>query len=333
MAQPDIAEFVDPSPAMLSTQWKSVLDRNVLPGQRQVDFVPCEIVLCLCASLVLNHRDFSSENRAKTAGRPIPEFHSLFQRRRRSFFAKMANLDGSLPNAGMRDIEVAARLLSDSLMLQDVYLRIMRSARLHGIDEIVLPDFLGLEGGESLVLSGQEELVLSDVEFSLEGALQKWRDHPKGKDIPAEMTERLLIGAVRVGQHRFAEDVLTNHGRRCVFCGLSGSIGGRERPRLLTASHIKPWKDSDNKERLDHRNGFTACPTHDVAFDTGLITVDEDLGLHYAPGVEAEFEHERPLRLALGRPPLGDRLILPDRAARPDVACLNWHRDKVFVAI
>ena len=45
-------------------------------------------------------------------------------------------------------------------------------------------------------------------------------------------------------------------------------FGGR---RMLVASHIKPWKDSSPRERLDHRNGLAACPTHDAAFDAGLL--------------------------------------------------------------
>ena len=44
---------------------------------------------------------------------------------------------------------------------------------------------------------------------------------------------------------------------------------------LLIASHIKPWKDSDNKERIDLFNGFLLCPTHDKLFDIGLISFED----------------------------------------------------------
>ena len=36
---------------------------------------------------------------------------------------------------------------------------------------------------------------------------------------------------------------------------------------LLFASHIKPWSDSNNKERLDPYNGFLLTPNLDVCFD------------------------------------------------------------------
>jgi putative restriction endonuclease len=294
-----------------------------------VNFVPCEVVLSLCASLLVDHSRFGSGS-AHRAGLPVQHLSRLFKRPPTSFLAKMANLDGSRSNGGRHEVEVAARMLSDSALLQDVYLRILRSARSQGIDEELLPDFLGLENGETLWLAGQEELVESEIEKSLTQSLEKWtlaRD-----DVPIGTTQKLLTSTVRVGQHRFAQGVLRNHQHRCVFCGLSANIAGRRRSRLLTASHIKPWRDSTNKERLDHRNGFTACPTHDIAFDTGLITVDKDLNLHYAPGVENEMLTESPLRAALGKPPLTDRLTLPDAAYRPDVAYLDWHRTQIYVA-
>ncbi|SMN01894.1 putative type II restriction endonuclease [uncultured Candidatus Thioglobus sp.] len=45
---------------------------------------------------------------------------------------------------------------------------------------------------------------------------------------------------------------------------------------LLKASHIKPWRDSDNKERLDVYNGFLLTPNLDTVFDGGLITFKDD---------------------------------------------------------
>ena len=70
---------------------------------------------------------------------------------------------------------------------------------------------------------------------------------------------------------------------------------------LLTASHIKPWVDCDNVERLDKYNGLMLTPTVDRLFDRGLITItdtgdvlssfelaDSDthaLGLHLPPNV------------------------------------------------
>jgi hypothetical protein len=50
-------------------------------------------------------------------------------------------------------------------------------------------------------------------------------------------TERILLAAVRAGQHVFARSVLANWGNRCVFCGFAPPATGK---RLLLAGHIKP---------------------------------------------------------------------------------------------
>lgn len=45
--------------------------------------------------------------------------------------------------------------------------------------------------------------------------------------------------------------------------------------RFLIASHIKPWRDSDNIEKLDGHNGFLLSPHVDKLFDKGWVTFDE----------------------------------------------------------
>lgn len=325
-----VAAFVDPSADMLRDQWLSVIARKAVPqGVRQVNFVPCEVVLCHCASLLMDHSKYGSST-AHKAEFPVQHLARLFKRPPTSIIAKMANLDGTRSNGGKYELEVAARL-GDVQLLQGIYLRILDAARSLGIDRDQLPDFLGLEDGEQFELEGQYELDSSDVESSLVDALEKWAR--ERADVPIATTERMLISAVRVGQHRFAQSVLRNHQHRCVFCGMSGVIGGKRRPRLLAASHIKPWRDSTNKERLDRRNGLTACPTHDVAFDTGLITVNKDLSVSYAPGIENDVKVSQPLRHALGKPPLHEKLILGKESVAPEVSYLTWHRENVFVSL
>ena len=42
-------------------------------------------------------------------------------------------------------------------------------------------------------------------------------------------------------------------------------------PEHLIASHIKPWRSSDNNERLDPENGFMLTPSIDHLLDKGFI--------------------------------------------------------------
>lgn len=98
-------------------------------------------------------------------------------------------------------------------------------------------------------------------------------------------TERILEGVARIGQHRFAAGVLANCGGSCVFCGFKPA--GLEGHRLMVPSHIKPWRESTDRERLDIANGLAACPTHDAAFDTGLLYVNGGLRVHRSPKLAA----------------------------------------------
>jgi putative restriction endonuclease len=117
---------------------------------------------------------------------------------------------------------------------------------------------------------GQEELSDSEVESVVEREFKKLLEGETG--VKLLETEKHLAQTLRIGQHRFAGAVLTNCKNQCIFCGFS--LLDRKKPTLLLAGHIKPWKLSTNEERLDFRNGVAACPSHDAAFDAGLITLE-----------------------------------------------------------
>jgi putative restriction endonuclease len=86
---------------------------------------------------------------------------------------------------------------------------------------------------------------------------------------PSGPTESTASVKVRRGQQFFRQTVLNSYGVRCCISGINV-------PRLLVASHIKPWRDFPN-ERLDPRNGLCLSSLHDAAFDAGLITLDKKL--------------------------------------------------------
>ena len=130
-------------------------------------------------------------------------------------------------------------------------------------------------------------------------------------------TERILLAAARVGQHVFAQQVLANCRSRCVFCGLQPSSFGAT--RMLLAGHIKPWKDSTPTERLDPCNGLAACPAHDVAFDTGMLTVNGGLRIHLARPLAEAIQTDPLARQYYGTPPLREVILLP-QAPRPPPA-------------
>lgn len=271
--------------------------------------------------MLINHRSYGGST-AHTAPTPVPELAALFRRTPASIMAKMANLDGSRPNGARHEVETAATLLADPARLAAVYLIVMEAARAEGAGPEALPDFLG----SAFHLLGQEELSDHEVEAAVEGRLGRLAG--KMGSTPEAVTERLLVAAARVGQHRFAAGVLSNCGQQCVFCGLSPGID-LARKGLLLASHIKPWRDSTDRERLDITNGLAACPSHDAAFDSGLLWVNGGLAVHRAPVLARAADHNKAMATTFGQPPVASGLLLPAGAVRPGARYLGWHQEHI----
>jgi putative restriction endonuclease len=324
----DLADYLDLTPGAARAQFRALAARRPLPaGERQVVFTPVETLLCLAASFVVNHRRFGSGSAAR-APKPVGALARLFARPPSSVLAKMANLDGSRSHGARWDVLAGATLREHPEEFSRIYRLLLASARAEGVGVDRLPDFLGLEAGGTLVLLGQEELEVSVVEAALQRTLERWRAQPG--DLSERETERVMVAAARVGQHVFASHVLRNCGHRCVFCGFAPPTF--QAPRMLLASHIKPWRDSTNRERLDHRNGVAACPTHDVAFDVGLLTVNGGLRIHTATRLSTAMQTDHLARQYFDRPPLREVLLLPDGADPPAAEYLRWHKDRIFAA-
>lgn len=77
-------------------------------------------------------------------------------------------------------------------------------------------------------------------------------------------TKEALVNA-RVGQGVFRAQVLGLWGHRC-------SVTGSTTLYAIRASHIKPWRESTNEERLDPQNGLPLVANLDALFDAGLIS-------------------------------------------------------------
>lgn len=92
-------------------------------------------------------------------------------------------------------------------------------------------------------------------------------DHLKAT-IP-ESTSRLDIINARIGQGVFRDRVLDAWGNRCAVTGMAIRD-------LVRASHIKPWRTANNRERLDPRNGLALSPNYDAAFDRGIVSFADD---------------------------------------------------------
>jgi len=83
-----------------------------------------------------------------------------------------------------------------------------------------------------------------------------------------EHTEKEQLVKSRRGQGIFR----TNLERIENACRVTGVMAKEH----LRASHIKPWRDATNYERLDGNNGFLLSPHIDALFDKGYITFSDN---------------------------------------------------------
>lgn len=102
-----------------------------------------------------------------------------------------------------------------------------------------------IEAGEQVVSGDQQEEAI------------------KGRTDIDVTTKNQLVTSRR-GQGLFRANVRLNE-KGCRITGVTD-------PQYLKASHIKPWKDSTDEERLNGCNGLLLAPHVDHLFDKGLIT-------------------------------------------------------------
>ena len=126
---------------------------------------------------------------------------------------------------------------------------------------------------------------------------------------------------IRVGQYFFRSSVLSAYRNKCCITGVTV-------PSLLIASHIKPWKDCDEKaERTNPTNGLCLNALHDKAFDKGLITIDKNYRIINSKELkEAEMDADTKGWWNLYE---GRQIILPDRFY-PAKQFIEYHNDMIF---
>jgi putative restriction endonuclease len=137
--------------------------------------------------------------------------------------------------------------------------------------------------------------------------------------IPRGASEKETLVKVRRVQSFFRAALMVSYDGKCAISGIAI-------PELLIASHIIPWKDSEDR-RADPTNGILLNALFDKAFDHGWITFDTDdrvlVSSKFSKSLEtAELDcslleiHGRALRV-------------PNRF-RPDPVAMRHHRESIF---
>lgn len=83
------------------------------------------------------------------------------------------------------------------------------------------------------------------------------------------ITERKGLVTSRVGQGAYRKGIIHRWEYKC-------AVTGFDKLDVLIASHIVPWAESTDPERLDIHNGILLSPTYDALFDRHLISFENN---------------------------------------------------------
>jgi hypothetical protein len=151
-------------------------------------------------------------------------------------------------------------------------------------------------------------------------AIAEFQRVPEPSDAEIMVADRSIVGQTfreqlvraRRGQGVFRSNVLL----REQYCRVTRV----HEPRHLKASHIKPWRDATDGERLDGANGLLLSPHIDHLFDEGYIT--------FSPAQELVVVPEVKLKLLDAWGIDGGARV--GEFSREQNAYLDYHRANVF---
>lgn len=322
-----LSQVLDPTDEQLRLMWWEVLERHRSGAQNErLRFNAAETILCFGLGLDAEPAP-SGRTHIRKSDRAVKTIAELLRRTTGSLQSKFGNLVGDPGRQGGQatDKEAGRRLAADPKLFANLYRRALTAGRDVGLEPGRLPDFLGIASGELDVLSSASKVdtgaMLDQVRVEIDNLEIV---DPRER----ETTTELRLTSVRVGQQQFARAVLKRARYACVFCGLSIRDLARPVKRMLVAGHIKPWSESSPEERLDPANGIAGCPTHDAAFEGGLIWVAPDGRIVRA----AELEHL--MSSSAGWNAAFAAVSQPDSTVTARSAVyLAWHASKVEMTL
>ena len=157
-----------------------------------------------------------------------------------------------------------APLTPDGNGLQSVYLTMVNAA--------LASTLFALIGNEANRVAdvGHEVSKIERDTPALEQDIEEWERRVEveiAANAAIRETDKAALVLARRGQGQFRDNVRSIE-RAC-------RITKVERMEHLIASHVRPWRDSNNDERLDGENGLLLTPTVDHLFDKGFISFED----------------------------------------------------------
>jgi hypothetical protein len=194
---------------------------------------------------------------------------------------------------------------------QGVYLAQIPRPMALVIAQLASPELLGIIQG--VQFSETAETPLPELRGIVE-----WEERECEKistDRELRDTEKQALIKARRGQGLFRQNIAhIEH-----FCRVTHV----DRLEHLIASHIKPWRESDNRERLFEGNGLLLTPTIDHLFDRGFISFENNGELLISPVAHKESMNKMGV--------ITDHVVNVGSFADPQREFLEFHRDNVFL--
>lgn len=125
-------------------------------------------------------------------------------------------------------------------------------------------------------------------------------------------TEKQRLITARIGQGWFREQLIRLW-QGCCAVTQCNEIS------ILRASHIKPWRDSDNEERLNIYNGLLLTPNLDILFDKGFISFEDNGKIIISKQISSENVVK-----------LGVNPNMKISVHEKHIPFLKWHRENIL---
>jgi len=128
------------------------------------------------------------------------------------------------------------------------------------VDDSENPELLQIYFWKPTMIGGSSRFQIKNIDKVSEQRKRKFK-------IPNE-TERSGLVTSRVGQGYYRQQIIEKWEGKC-------PVTNSNLLKILISSHIVPWSESTNEERLDVENGILLSPTLDSLFDKNLISFED----------------------------------------------------------
>jgi hypothetical protein len=195
----------------------------------------------------------------------------------------------------------------------------IQSVYLTEVPEQLAETLIGLVGAEAAAISGRATKLTPQTAIQADNPdVELWEHHIESiiqSDTQLPTTDREALIVARRGQGIFKQRVMIIE-KRC-------RITNVDNPIHLRASHCKPWRDSNNEERLHSENGLLLTPTIDHLFDRGFISFENSGELIVSPVAHVPSLN----RMGVAT----DRIVNVGGFTEGQKHFLEYHRDSVLL--